>query len=70
MFMRHSLRDDSGGSVLVQCFDGLNLAPSIAIAYQMQAKGIDSDAALAVARAAKPNPPLAPHFEDQLRIGE
>ena len=67
-FIHHNLHQDRVGSLLVYCLDGLNLAPSIAIPYFIQAKDLRYDAALAVVGAAKPNGLLAPHFEDQLRI--
>ena len=67
-FISDSLCSEYDGSVLVHCLDGLNLAPSVAIAYLMQAKSLDYDTALAPVRAAKLNALPAPHFEDQLRI--
>jgi protein-tyrosine phosphatase len=67
-FIRNSIRNDCGGSVLVHCLDGLNLAPSVAVAYVMRFKSLDYDSALAIVRAAKPQSLPVPHFEEQLRV--
>ncbi|KAK8113141.1 hypothetical protein PG984_013667 [Apiospora sp. TS-2023a] len=54
--------------VLVHCLQGVSRSGAVAVAYTMQALGLDYDAALALVRRSRPAVSPNPGFADQLRL--